>query len=177
MHNQNRKVILLLDNAPCHATQLQLTNVKLQFLPPNTTAKLQPLDQGIIQAFKLGYRKRVLRSVIAHMDEVTNTSDLAKKITVSDAISWITSAWTEIRPSTITKCFQHCTFPGKLTIESVPQEEPDDLKILAEVAGIPDFDAAAVQGDDTLECYDDLKENWKEQAMQEFLEGKIYYAV
>jgi hypothetical protein len=34
MKRQNRKVILFLDNAPCHP-HFQLDNIKLQFFPPN----------------------------------------------------------------------------------------------------------------------------------------------
>lgn len=37
MRQQNRKVLLFLDNATCHP-DLQLRNVKLMFLPPNTTS-------------------------------------------------------------------------------------------------------------------------------------------
>ncbi|GBL85208.1 Tigger transposable element-derived protein 6 [Araneus ventricosus] len=49
MRNQARKVLLVLDNATCHAHGAQLRNVKLLFLPPNTTSKLQPLDHGVIK--------------------------------------------------------------------------------------------------------------------------------
>lgn len=36
---RGRKVLLLVDNAPCHLS-LELTNVHLHFLPPNTTTYL-----------------------------------------------------------------------------------------------------------------------------------------
>ena len=49
MTNARRQVFLLLDNAPSHPSSLTLSNVKTLFLPANTTSKLQPLDQGIIQ--------------------------------------------------------------------------------------------------------------------------------
>ena len=51
----NRKILLLLDNASCHDTADvdNLSNVRLHFLPPNTTAVLQPLDQGIIYSLKV----------------------------------------------------------------------------------------------------------------------------
>ncbi|GBN77925.1 hypothetical protein AVEN_243247-1 [Araneus ventricosus] len=52
MRNQARKVLLVLDNATCHAHGAQLRNVKLLILPPNTTSKLQPLDHGVIKCFK-----------------------------------------------------------------------------------------------------------------------------
>jgi hypothetical protein len=56
MRLQNRKILLLADNAPVHITNenTQLTNVTLHFLPPNTTSHLQPCDAGIINSFKVG---------------------------------------------------------------------------------------------------------------------------
>ncbi|XP_070551006.1 tigger transposable element-derived protein 6-like [Ptychodera flava] len=65
---QKRKALLFLDNATCHP-HINPRNVKLIFFPPNTTSKLQPMDQGIIQALKLKYRKRQLQHIIALMDE------------------------------------------------------------------------------------------------------------
>ena len=46
MNYENRKVIMFLDNVTCHPESLQngLTNIKLVFLPKNTTFRLQPLD-------------------------------------------------------------------------------------------------------------------------------------
>jgi hypothetical protein len=45
---QGRKIALLLDNASVHNTNIALDNIKLIFLPANTTSKLQPLDAGKI---------------------------------------------------------------------------------------------------------------------------------
>lgn len=45
------KVLLLLDNAPGHL-EIAHPNVKIIFLPANTTSIIQPLDQGIIATFK-----------------------------------------------------------------------------------------------------------------------------
>ena len=54
MHNANRKILLLVDNAPTHnLLDIELTNVVIHYLPPNTTAFLQPLDAGIIHSFKV----------------------------------------------------------------------------------------------------------------------------
>ena len=50
--------LLLLDNATSHnIDQLELRHLRLLHLPANTTPLLQPLDLGIIQTFKLNYRK------------------------------------------------------------------------------------------------------------------------
>ena len=51
-----KRKMLFLDNASSHPT-VEYSNVKLQFFPPNTTSVLQPMDQGIIQATKLKFRK------------------------------------------------------------------------------------------------------------------------
>ena len=64
----NRNILLLLDNAPVHPS-IELSNVKLVFLPPNTTAGTQPLDAGIIKSFKYHYRKQLLKHMLFELDE------------------------------------------------------------------------------------------------------------
>lgn len=59
--NLNFKILLLIDNAPLHPAFSLIDineNVQILFLPPNTTSLIQPLDQGIIRAFKALYIKR-----------------------------------------------------------------------------------------------------------------------
>ena len=71
MKLQNRNVLLFLDNATSHQESIQksLTNIKLVFLPKNTTSRLQPLVARIIRAFKLKYRKLLIQYVISRVDE------------------------------------------------------------------------------------------------------------
>jgi len=55
MRRQNRNILLLINNAPTHTLYetTHLTNITIENLPPNTTAHLQPCDQGIIHSFKV----------------------------------------------------------------------------------------------------------------------------
>lgn len=49
----NRKILILFDNAPVHIEpEVPLSNVEVQRLPKNTTAVLQPMDQGVISLVK-----------------------------------------------------------------------------------------------------------------------------
>ena len=79
-----RKILLLMDNAGCHPGELKgkFSNIKIVFLPANTTSKLQPLDLGIIQNFKVHYRKMLLQHVIARIDQCNHASGVVKSINI-----------------------------------------------------------------------------------------------
>ena len=87
MKREKRNVLLFLDNAPCHPN-LTLSNVTLNFFPLNTTSKYQSLDQGVIQAMKIRYRRCQLQHIIRKIDsnKTLNGSDLLKQISVLDSI-------------------------------------------------------------------------------------------
>lgn len=75
---KGRHVLLLLDNAPCHPYDMKgkYSNIKVVFLPPNCTSKLQPLDLGIIQSFKLKYTKLMMTHVISQIEDCETAGDV-----------------------------------------------------------------------------------------------------
>ena len=119
---KGRKVLLFLDNATSHS-DVQLCNVKLKYLPANTTSILQPLDQGIILAMKRKYRKTQLRYIITQMErsKEKDSSHRLKEINVLKAIYWIKQAWNDVKCDTIAKCFKKCGFVDNTT-ENLAEE-------------------------------------------------------
>lgn len=63
--------LLLLDNCPCHPCINDLSNVKLVFLPENTTSGTQPLDAEIIKNFKLHFRTLIMSYAIDILEDIS----------------------------------------------------------------------------------------------------------
>ena len=102
---QNRTVLLIVDNYPAHPIVNGLTNVKLAFLPPNATSKLQPMDQGIIRVLKVRYRKKLLTRLIASVDGHNEF-----KVSLLDALHFISWAWNDILPAIGKTASRHLDF-------------------------------------------------------------------
>ena len=126
MSRAGRHILLLLDNCPAHP-DLQFSNIKLVFLPKNTTSRLQPLDAGIIQNIKLQYRKRMMRHLLHVMDQCNSVSELVKRVTVLDAIGWLRAAWESVQTTTIEQCFAKCGFKIQSAVQSIEENDDDDM--------------------------------------------------
>jgi hypothetical protein len=130
---RGRKVLLLMDNFSGHELAINavrgvdsLTNVRIMWLPANTTSKWQPMDQGIIAAFKLHYRKKF---VYFMLQELQANRDPNKTVTLLHAIRWPVAAWNEVTQVTIEKCWYKSTCFKK---PSIALEE--ELAIDADIA-------------------------------------------
>ena len=96
---RGKKVALVLDGASSHFN-IQLENVNLFFLNPNTTTHCQPLDQGIIQQMKQRYRKKLLFHQVSCFDK-----KIEFKISLKKAVEWLVLSWRSIEKDSISKCF------------------------------------------------------------------------
>ena len=106
---ENRKIILFLDNCTAHPRTLstKLKSITIAYFPPNTTSKLQPMNQGIISNLKVYYRKRILNKVISNLEHRTT-------ITLRDCISEVSKAWrSDVTSETIKKCFFKAGFTNE----------------------------------------------------------------
>jgi hypothetical protein len=138
MRSEKRKIILFIDNVSSHQ-QIELSNVRIQFFPPNCTSHLQPLDQGIIRAFKVRYRKMLLSRMLQFIDTSERITDLSKRINVLDALNWISRAWGSITKEIITNCFVKAGFIFDITSETLFEVEKYDKLDLQEMAEMIQF--------------------------------------
>ena len=72
MKKSNKTVASVLDNCTAHPNVNGQTNVKLIFLPPNATAKTQPLDPAVIRNLKSHYQKNLAKKRLLGFDEKKN---------------------------------------------------------------------------------------------------------
>ena len=126
MKMQNRYVLLLLVKATCHS-HIRFSNVRLAWFPPNTTNVSQPVDQGIIQNVKVHYRKLLMQSLLSNMDCISSGSELARTVSVLDAVIWISQAVKKLLPATATRCLEKAKFftgevPASVENENEQQE-------------------------------------------------------
>ena len=101
------KVLLFADNCLAHPIVPRLQAVTVHFLPPNTTAVLQPMDQGVIQCFKMWYKKLLLGKMVEAID---SGSDY--KADVLEAMKVTAKAWEHVSGYCIANCFRHA---GRVT--------------------------------------------------------------
>ena len=108
LSHTNRSILLLMNNAGCHPECLKtkFSHIKICFLPANTTSQLQPHDLGIIQNFKVHFRRFLLRYVLSKIDECERASEVANAVNFLIAVRWIAQAWKEVKAETVCKCFR-----------------------------------------------------------------------
>ncbi|GFV83015.1 tigger transposable element-derived protein 6 [Trichonephila clavipes] len=106
MKREKRHILLFLDNCTVHNNAPPLSNAKLQFFPPNSTSKLQPLDQGIIHNFKTFYRREVVKSVLDNLENQQNVTT----ISILTVLIMIDKSWRAVTPLTIHSCFKKSGF-------------------------------------------------------------------
>ena len=105
MLHQKRKICLTVDNAPSHIFNAsKLTNVEVMFLDPNMTSHIQPMDAGIIWAFKAHYRRLFILQALQRFD--SGETELYQ-IDQLEAMHLVNEAWAQITPKIVINCWKH----------------------------------------------------------------------
>lgn len=119
MKAQKRKNLMFVDNCTAHNNMPELSHIKLVY----TTSKLQPMDQGVINNFKIYYRTEVVRHVIKSIEE-----NQRPQIDVLQAMRFARKAWFSVTKTTIANCFKKSGFKSEVTVAESLQEEDEKLE-------------------------------------------------
>ncbi|XP_064106983.1 tigger transposable element-derived protein 1-like [Macrobrachium nipponense] len=105
----NVKVLLIMDKAGGHPLDLYSKGVQLEFLPPTTTSLLQPMDQGIIRAFKALYTRNSLQHLVDAMDHDSKFTlkDYWRKFTMATCLSVIDRSLKDMKEETLNACWSN----------------------------------------------------------------------
>lgn len=118
-----RQVLLTMDNLSAHYSAIETnpppSNIRICWLPANSTSRYQPLDQGIIQNFKACYRRQWLQFMLQSIEA---GQDPQSAIDIRIAIRWILRSWNnDVTKTTIYNCFR------KSTLVSTPISLPTPI--------------------------------------------------
>ena len=81
-----------------------LLHVQILFLPKNTTARLQPLDAGIIASVKKRYRKRVVLRAVDLLS--SNITENLYAMDIRQAMENVYDIWENLEASVIQSCWR-----------------------------------------------------------------------
>lgn len=116
-NNLEQKALLIIDNAPCHPTELSHENYKCLFLPPNCTSLIQPMDQNAIRVTKMSYKK----SLLCHIMGGSGDYDKAlKSFTLKDACVLLKHSWNNVREAVIKTCWSKISDENWISEDDIP---------------------------------------------------------
>ncbi|KAH9372424.1 hypothetical protein HPB48_017535 [Haemaphysalis longicornis] len=118
MQRRGRRVLLGMDNCSAHHVQTPLTAVTLLFLPPNTTSRVEPLDLGIIRAFRVSYTRRVVERLVIAVDR--RADNLPLRGSLHSAVEMVKAAWSRVTATCVRNCFRKAGF-----VNTQPEAEAD----------------------------------------------------
>ena len=106
---QDRHIAMIVDNASSH-THREYSNIKLVFLPPNTTSLLQPLDMGILRSVKSRYRKKIAEIYLQGVEADQDKKTILRSLNFLRAVNLIAECWEETPRSVIENCWRRAHF-------------------------------------------------------------------
>ena len=168
MASQRKQILILMDNASSHAIPSiatekihgldspKLSHVLIVFLPPNTTSKVQPLDAGIIAAFKQHYRAHLLRWYLNEYEQAAQDVNLSKLMPgVRQAILWSVASMEQISDQTIRNCWRKTgILPPTMAAEILNSDEREKARDAIAAAELSRMISGLNLGEDALSAED-----------------------
>ncbi|XP_069842708.1 tigger transposable element-derived protein 6-like [Dendropsophus ebraccatus] len=175
MQLKNRRILLLVGGGPCLYTE-KLSHVEVKLLPACSVPCLPPLQHGVIHAFKIHYRKKLLRSLLARMDDARVVHTLAEAVSVNDALSWVKTAWDEVKPETITRGFLLSGFVPTRAVDISYDGDEDAARSLAflnQLGEAANLTMDLENIDENLECFPSTDSGEDEEAQSDLLDNHL----
>lgn len=175
-NNLDFKAVLVLNNAPGHPPELETMhpNIKVIFLPPNMTALVQPMDQGIIHVFKLHYIRHMFQTILDTMecDPDMNVMQCWENFDIVKCILNIKESLQELKPHTLKSCWTKL-WPD-LPVDN--EEEPVQIQTLTEniievAHGIGQDGFEQIESSDIEELLKSQNEDLTETDLEELLDA------
>ncbi|PZC72809.1 hypothetical protein B5X24_HaOG210554 [Helicoverpa armigera] len=133
---KNRKAILVLDRATIHS-KLQLSHLKLVFVPWKASNGLIPMKNGVSAKFREEFRRLILEEKAINV-----LRGVDRNLTCLEALSMLEKAWERTPPEAITKSFIDTGYDVSVpeTVSSIdkPKVYENDEEILANM--LKDYD-------------------------------------
>ena len=105
-----QKAVLVLDNCSAHPNAEDLVSddgkISALYLPPNVTALIQPMDQGVLETLKRLYKKKLLRRLVIEEENGTGIIAFLKTVNMKVVVDMISESWNEIKATTLRKSWQ-----------------------------------------------------------------------
>ena len=103
MADANRLILMIVDNAPVHKLLRTFTNVTVLYLPPRTSALIQPMDMGIIWSVKAAYKKKLNNYILSNIS--TGNGNPLKTLFILEPIAWIKNVWYNMDSKILWNCW------------------------------------------------------------------------
>lgn len=140
-----QKALLLLDNAPGHPLEEEEEmkvktkdgSIEIMFLPKNTTAIIQPLDQNVIKTLKMHYKKRLLMDIVSSPEK--NISTLISQFNIKDAIINVAYAWEQVTKNNILRSWKNVWPTNPLLVNDSASQRPEEDEFLDSISMVCDL--------------------------------------
>ena len=156
---EGRKTVLLVDNCPAHPSIDNLVSTELILLPPNTTSKLQPMDQGVIRSLKAHYKIMFIKKLI----EAIEKKKPLPEFSILNAMQMLDLAWGKVTTKTVVNGFEKAEISKEKQSEALlDADDPfkDIQKQLDKLAVYnPEFFPEGTTANDIVSVDDSLTSN------------------
>ena len=99
---EGQKIVLLVDICPAVPSIDNLVSTELIFLPPDTTSKPQPMDQGVIRSLMAHYKAMSIKKLI----EAIEKKKPLPEFSILDAMQMFEVAWGKVTTKIVVSCFE-----------------------------------------------------------------------